>query len=52
MQGSSTFAYWITAAVGALTTFAYLWTISFFPSGMTPGEVLYFLFIALAFAIV
>jgi len=47
----TTVGYRIAAGIGALATFAYLRLIKFFPSGMTPGEVLFFLFIAFAFAI-
>lgn len=43
-------AYKAAAGVGALTTFAYLFLIHFFPSGLTPGEVIFFVFIALAFS--
>lgn len=42
--------YKLAAGVGALTTFGYLLLIQFFPSGLTPGEVIFFVFIALAFA--
>lgn len=47
----TTVGYRVAAGIGALATFAYLRLIEFFPSGMTPGEVLFFLFIAFAFAI-
>ncbi len=47
----TTFGYRTAAGIGGLATFAYLRLINFFPSGMTPGEVLFFLFIAFAFAI-
>lgn len=42
--------YKLAAGMGALTTFGYLLLIQFFPSGLTPGEVVFFVFIALAFA--
>lgn len=38
--------------VGALATFTYLYLISFFPSGLTPGEVIFFVFVALAFSFI
>lgn len=47
----TTVGYRVAVGIGALATFAYLRLIEFFPSGMTPGEVLFFLFIAFAFAI-
>jgi outer membrane protein OmpA-like peptidoglycan-associated protein len=47
----TTVGYRVAAGIGALATFAYLRLIQYFPSGMTPGEVLFFLFIAFAFAI-
>lgn len=37
--------------IGALITFGYLFLIGFFPSGLTPGEVVFFVFIAFAFSI-
>jgi outer membrane protein OmpA-like peptidoglycan-associated protein len=37
--------------IGALITFGYLFLIGFFPSGLTPGEVIFFVFIAFAFSI-
>lgn len=36
--------------MGALVTFAYLYLIHYFPAGLTPGEVIFFVFIALAFS--
>lgn len=42
-------AYKLAAAVGAIVTFAYLFSIQFFPTGLTPGEVVFFVFVALAF---
>lgn len=51
LTGVTTVGYRVAAGIGALATFAYLRLIKFFPSGMTPGEVLFFLFIAFAFAI-
>lgn len=41
--------YKIAAAVGAVVTFLYLFSIDFFPQGLTPGEVVFFVFVALAF---
>jgi len=46
------FLYKAAAAVGAGITFSYLMMISFFPSGLTPGEVVFFIFIAFAFLFV
>ena len=37
--------------IGALITFGYLYLIGFFPTGLTPGEVVFFVFIAFAFSI-
>lgn len=51
MSSVTTFGYRSAAAVGALVTFGYLWSIGYYPSGMTPGEALFFLLIAFAFAI-
>ncbi len=42
--------YKMAIGVGAMTTFAYLFLIEFFPSGLTPGDVIFFVFIALAFS--
>lgn len=42
-------AYKVAIAVGAVITFSYLFTIKFFPSGLASGEVIFFVFIALAF---
>lgn len=42
-------AYKLAAALGAVITFAYLFSIEFFPTGLTPGEVVFFVFVALAF---
>lgn len=42
--------YKFAAGLGATTTFFYLLLIGFMPSGLTPGEVVFFAFIALAFA--
>jgi outer membrane protein OmpA-like peptidoglycan-associated protein len=44
--------YKVAAGLGAITTFGYLMLIGFFPSGLTPGEVIFFVFIALAFAVI
>jgi hypothetical protein len=48
-SSAMTLVYKLAAGLGALTTFSYLLLIQFFPSGMTPGEVIFFTFIALAF---
>lgn len=52
LSGVMSLIYKAAAAVGALVTFAYLFLIHFFPSGLTPGEVIFFVFIALAFAFI
>jgi len=49
-SGAMSLAYKAAASVGALATFTYLFLIHFFPSGLTPGEVIFFVFIALAFS--
>jgi len=41
--------YKLAISFGAIATFSYLFLIGFFPSGLTPGEVIFFVFIALAF---
>jgi outer membrane protein OmpA-like peptidoglycan-associated protein len=45
----ATLLYKIAAAAGAVITFLYLFSIDFFPQGLTPGEVVFFVFVALAF---
>lgn len=41
-------AYKLAIATGACVTLAYLFSIKFFPAGMTPGDVVFFVFVALA----
>ncbi|MDN7487256.1 OmpA family protein [Burkholderia sp. AU45274] len=48
----ASFSYKIAAAAGALITLGYLFNIKFFPSGLTPGEVVFFVFVAIAFGFV
>lgn len=50
-NGIATLLYKIAAAAGAVITFLYLFSIDFFPQGLTPGEVVFFVFVALAFGI-
>lgn len=45
----ATLLYKVAAAAGAVVTFLYLFSIDFFPQGLTPGEVTFFVFVALAF---
>lgn len=52
LGGVMAVVYKLAAAVGAGITFSYLMMISFFPSGLTPGEVVFFIFIAFAFLFV
>jgi len=48
----ASFSYKIAAATGAMITLGYLFNIKFFPSGLTPGEVVFFVFVAIAFGFV
>ncbi|WP_171985009.1 OmpA family protein [Janthinobacterium sp. LM6] len=41
--------YKLAVAVGAIVTLTYLFDIRFFPSSLTPGEVVFFIFVALMF---
>lgn len=52
LRGYASFSYQLVIAVGAVITFAYLFSINFFPVGLTAGEVVLFVFIALAFGFV
>lgn len=45
-------AYKIAIAIGAVVVFSYLFSIKFFPSALAPGEVILFVFIALAFSFI
>jgi hypothetical protein len=45
-------AYKIAIAIGAIVVFSYLFSIKFFPSALAPGEVILFVFIALAFSFI
>lgn len=45
----ASFLYKISIAVGVLITFAYLFSIDFFPSSLSPGDVVFFVFVAIAF---
>lgn len=45
-------AYKIALAIGAIVVFSYLFSIQFFPSALAPGEVILFVFIALAFSFI
>lgn len=45
-------AYKIALAIGTIVVFSYLFSIHFFPSALAPGEVILFVFIALAFSVI
>lgn len=45
----TTLTYKLAVAAGAIVTLTYLFDIQFFPSGLTPGEVVFFIFVALRF---
>jgi outer membrane protein OmpA-like peptidoglycan-associated protein len=45
----TTLTYKLAVAAGAVVTLTYLFDIQFFPSGLTPGEVVFFIFVALMF---
>ncbi|MDO8040201.1 OmpA family protein [Janthinobacterium sp. SUN137] len=45
----TTLTYKLAVAVGAIVTLTYLFDIQFFPSSLTPGEVVFFIFVALMF---
>ena len=45
----TTLTYKLAVAVGAIVTLTYLFDIQFFPSSLTPGEVVFFIFVALTF---
>ena len=45
----TTLTYKLAVAVGAVVTLTYLFDIQFFPSSLTPGEVVFFIFVALTF---
>lgn len=45
----TTLTYKLAVAVGAVVTLTYLFDIRFFPSSLTPGEVVFFIFVALMF---
>lgn len=49
LSSIATLAYKIAATVGGLITFAYLFSIEYFPIGLTAGDVVFFVFIGLAF---
>ncbi|CAI9009382.1 MULTISPECIES: OmpA family protein [Burkholderia] len=44
--------YKISAAIGAIVVFAYLFEIGFFPAGLTAAEVIFFVFVAMGFGLV
>ncbi len=44
--------YKISAAIGAIVVFAYLFEIEFFPTGLTAAEVIFFIFVAMGFGVV
>lgn len=43
--------YKISAAIGAIIVFAYLFEIGFFPTGLTAAEVIFFIFVAMGFGL-
>ena len=45
----TTLTYKLAVAAGAIVTLTYLFDIQFFPSSLTPGEVVFFIFVALMF---
>ncbi|PIF08257.1 OmpA family protein [Janthinobacterium sp. 13] len=45
----TTLTYKLAVAVGAIVTLTYLFDIQFFPSSLTPGEAVFFIFVALMF---
>lgn len=51
-NGVATLTYKIAIAIGAIVTLMYMFRISYFPTGLTPGEVVFFVFVALAFGFV
>ena len=51
-NGIATLTYKIGIAIGAIVTLMYMFQISYFPTGLTPGEVVFFVFVALAFGFV
>lgn len=51
-NGIATLTYKVAIALGAIVTLIYMFRISYFPTGLTPGEVIFFVFIALAFGFV
>lgn len=51
LNGSASLGYKIAAAIGAFLTLVYLMKIQYFPSGLTLGEVIFFVFVALAFGL-
>ncbi|WP_320534461.1 OmpA family protein [Robbsia andropogonis] len=44
--------YKISAAIGAIVVFSYLFEIRFFPTGLTAAEVIFFVFVAMGFGLV
>ncbi|MBB2984658.1 OmpA family protein [Paraburkholderia tropica] len=44
--------YKISAAIGAIVVFAYLFEIRFFPAGLTAAEVIFFVFVAMGFGLI
>ncbi|QCP55136.1 OmpA family protein [Trinickia violacea] len=49
LNNLASLAYKVAITAGTTVTFCYLFRIGFFPTGLTPGEVVFFVFVALAF---
>lgn len=49
---AASLGYKISAVIGAIVVFAYLFQIKFFPTGLTTAEVIFFIFVAMGFGIV
>lgn len=43
--------YKVSAAIGAIIVFAYLFEIGFFPTGLSAAEVIFFIFVAMGFGL-
>lgn len=48
----ASFFYKISATIGAIVVFSYLFEIGFFPTGLTAAEVIFFIFVAMGFGLV
>lgn len=43
--------YKVSASIGAIVVFAYLFEIGFFPTGLTAAEIIFFIFVAMGFGV-